>query len=161
MLAGRRLFGGRTPNEVIAALLHDSAPDLSVIEAAAPAELGAIVSRATARDPEGRFGSAHDLALALRALESSTSPASSAVTRRSRARGKSLAVLPFLNAGVDPKLEYLTDGITESIINSLSQLDGLRMVPRSVVFRTRGQGSGDVAWQRQIVACTWCSRATS
>ena len=138
MLAGRRLFGGRTPNEVIAALLHDSAPDLSVIEAAAPAELGAIVSRATARDPERRFGSAHDLALALRALESSTSPASSSVSRRSRARGKSLAVLPFLNAGFDPKLEYLTDGITESIINSLSQLNGLRMVPRSLVFQYKG-----------------------
>jgi TolB-like protein len=47
-------------------------------------------------------------------------------------------VLPFLNAGVDPHFEYLTEGITESIINSLSQLSGLRVVPRSVAFRYKG-----------------------
>ena len=38
----------------------------------------------------------------------------------------------------DPKLEYLTDGITESIINSLSQLEAVRVVPRSLVFRYKG-----------------------
>ena len=47
-------------------------------------------------------------------------------------------MLPFVNAGADPHLEYLTDGITESIINSLSQLPGLRVVPRSLVFRYKG-----------------------
>ena len=57
--------------------------------------------------------------------------------RVSRARGKSLAVLPFVNAA-DPKLEYLTDGIAESIINSISQLGTIRVVPRSVVFRYKG-----------------------
>ena len=59
------------------------------------------------------------------------------VPRASRARGKSLAVLPFVNAA-DPKLDYLTDGITESIINSLSQLGTIRVVPRSLVFRYKG-----------------------
>ncbi|HEY4657949.1 MAG TPA: hypothetical protein VIH11_00430, partial [Gemmatimonadaceae bacterium] len=53
-------------------------------------------------------------------------------------RGKSLAVLPFVNDGVDVQFEYLTDGITESIINSLSQLSGLRVVPRSLAFRYKG-----------------------
>ena len=43
-----------------------------------------------------------------------------------------------MNGGADPQLEYLTDGITESIINSLSQLAGLRVVPRSLVFRYKG-----------------------
>ena len=47
-------------------------------------------------------------------------------------------MLPFVNAGADPQIEYLTDGITESIINSLSQLAGLRVVPRSLVFRYKG-----------------------
>ena len=50
-------------------------------------------------------------------------------------RGKSLAVIPFVNGGADPTIEYLTDGITESIINSISQLSGVRVVPRSLVFR--------------------------
>ena len=60
------------------------------------------------------------------------------MTRRTRTRGKSLAVLPFVNAGADPTLEHVADGITESIINSLSQLSGLRVVPRSLAFRYKG-----------------------
>ena len=47
-------------------------------------------------------------------------------------------MLPFVNAGADPQIEYLSDGITESIINSLSQLSGMRVVPRSLVFRYKG-----------------------
>ncbi len=51
----------------------------------------------------------------------------------------SLAVLPLINASADPSAEYLSDGITESIINSLSQLPKLRVVPRSTVFRYKGR----------------------
>jgi TolB-like protein/DNA-binding winged helix-turn-helix (wHTH) protein/Flp pilus assembly protein TadD len=46
----------------------------------------------------------------------------------------SIAVLPFENAGQDPNLEYLSDGITENIINSLARLPNLRILPRSTVF---------------------------
>jgi TolB-like protein/Flp pilus assembly protein TadD len=51
----------------------------------------------------------------------------------------SLAVLPLANASVDPNAEYLSDGITESIINNLSQLSGLRVMARSTVFRYKGR----------------------
>jgi hypothetical protein len=47
----------------------------------------------------------------------------------------SLAVLPFHNESNDPNAEYLSDGLTESIINSLSRLSGLRVVARNTVFR--------------------------
>ena len=47
----------------------------------------------------------------------------------------SLAVLPFANAGGDPNAEYLSDGITENLINSLSQLPKLRVTARSLAFR--------------------------
>ena len=56
----------------------------------------------------------------------------------------SIAVLPFENAGGEPDMEYLSDGITMSIINRLSQLKGLRVVPRTTVFRYKGK-VGDVA----------------
>jgi serine/threonine-protein kinase len=48
---------------------------------------------------------------------------------------KSLAVLPFLNASQDENAEYLADGITESIINNLSQLSGLKVMSRNSAFR--------------------------
>jgi serine/threonine protein kinase/Tfp pilus assembly protein PilF len=51
----------------------------------------------------------------------------------------SLAVLPFVNIGADPNTEYLSEGITENLINSLSQLPTLRVVPRSTVFRYKGR----------------------
>jgi serine/threonine protein kinase/tetratricopeptide (TPR) repeat protein len=53
----------------------------------------------------------------------------------------SVAVLPFANLGGDPDTEYLGDGITESLINSLSHLSKLRVVPRSTVFRYKGLSS--------------------
>ncbi len=51
----------------------------------------------------------------------------------------SLAVLPFVNASADPETEYLSDGITESIINSLTQLTTLRVAARNTVFRYKGR----------------------
>ena len=50
----------------------------------------------------------------------------------------SLAVLPMINESNDPNMEYLSDGITESITNSLSQLPQMRVVARSLAFRYRG-----------------------
>ena len=51
----------------------------------------------------------------------------------------SIAVLPFVNQNRDPDTEYLSDGLTESIINSLTQLPLLRVSPRSSVFQYKGK----------------------
>ncbi|HLN79642.1 MAG TPA: tetratricopeptide repeat protein, partial [Thermoanaerobaculia bacterium] len=53
-------------------------------------------------------------------------------------RTKSLAVLPFVNPAGDPEMEYLSEGITESLINGLSQLRKLRVMARSTMFHYRG-----------------------
>ena len=51
----------------------------------------------------------------------------------------SLAVLPFENVGADPNTEYLSDGITESLINTLSQLSNLSVRSRTTVFHYKGK----------------------
>lgn len=51
----------------------------------------------------------------------------------------SIAVLPFENVGANKDLEYMSDGITESLINSLSEVSSLRVLPRSTVFQFKGQ----------------------
>ena len=51
----------------------------------------------------------------------------------------SIAVLPFANTSGDPNTDYLSDGITESIINSLSQLPQLKVMARSTVFHFKGR----------------------
>jgi len=51
----------------------------------------------------------------------------------------SIAVLPFVNVGADPQMEYLPDGITESVIDSLAPLPGLTVMARSTVFTYKGK----------------------
>lgn len=51
----------------------------------------------------------------------------------------SVAVLPFANTSGDPNTEYLSDGITENLINNLSQLPQMRVVPRSTAFSFKGK----------------------
>lgn len=51
----------------------------------------------------------------------------------------SLAVLPIVNETNDPEVEYLSDGITESIINILSRISKMHLVASSVVFSYKGQ----------------------
>jgi TolB-like protein/Tfp pilus assembly protein PilF len=56
-----------------------------------------------------------------------------------RAAANSIAVMPLINAGASPDAEYLSDGITTSIINILSQLSTVRVLARSTVFSYKGR----------------------
>jgi TolB-like protein/Flp pilus assembly protein TadD len=59
--------------------------------------------------------------------------------QRGVAEGKvTLAVLPFANDSGDSELDYLSDGITETLINGFSRIEGLNTVPRSTAFRHKG-----------------------
>jgi len=64
----------------------------------------------------------------------------------------SLAVLPFENASADPNFEYLSDGLTESIINGLSHLQNLRVAARNTVFRYKGMDPQEVG--RMLGVCS-------
>ncbi len=52
---------------------------------------------------------------------------------------QSIAVMPFANDSGNPEVEYLSDGMTETLIKSLSGLPGLDVKPRSSVFRYKGK----------------------
>jgi len=59
--------------------------------------------------------------------------------RTSNATIKSIAVMPFVNEGGKAELEYLSDGMTDTLISSLSQLPNLSVKARSSVFRFKGK----------------------
>jgi TolB-like protein/predicted Zn-dependent protease len=59
--------------------------------------------------------------------------------RSGKAAINSVAVLPFVNVTEDPNAEYLSDGISESLINSLSQLPQLKVIARSSTFKYKGK----------------------
>jgi serine/threonine protein kinase len=91
-------------------------------------------------------------------------PLSSAGERRARSssapkRGRaeraskiidSLAVLPFQNVSGDPEHEYLSDGITGSLINTLGTVPKLRVMAQSTVFRYKGRELDPQAIGREL-----------
>ena len=164
MAAGQRAFARKTPAESISAVLKEDPPELAGSGKQIPADFDRIVAHCVEKKPEDRFQSARDLAFALTTISSTTTAFHApAVRPKPRMRPaiwiaavslalllsgvlfwlwtqrsntiKSIAVLPFVNVGADPNTEYLSDGITESIINSLAQLPSLAVMSRSSVFR--------------------------
>ena len=67
-----------------------------------------------------------------------------------RDRIDSIAVLPFANASGNPNSEYLSDGLAESILDSLSQLPQTQVIARSTVFRFKGKNSDPVSVGREL-----------
>jgi serine/threonine protein kinase/Tfp pilus assembly protein PilF len=63
---------------------------------------------------------------------------------------ESIAVLPFENQNRDSNTDYLSDGVTESIINSLTQLRNLRVIPRTSVFRYKGKETDPLAIGKEL-----------
>jgi TolB-like protein/Tfp pilus assembly protein PilF len=61
------------------------------------------------------------------------------LSRKTDASIESIAIMPFENQSNDPNSDYLSDGITENIINSLSQLPNLKVMARTTVFRYKGR----------------------
>jgi adenylate cyclase len=71
-------------------------------------------------------------------------------SRRDAKTINSLVVLPFANASGDPDAEYLSEGITEAIINHLSQLSKLRVVPRNTAFRYKKRAADAASLMREL-----------
>lgn len=138
-LSGRRPFSGATPAETMVAILKDDPPGLLESGIDLPWELARVVGHCLQKEPTDRFQSARDLVFDLRAAATG-GVASRASSGRHRGPIDALAVLPLVNAANNPDAEYLSDGITETIINALSRVGGLRVVARSTVFRYKGTG---------------------
>lgn len=73
------------------------------------------------------------------------------LSRRGAGAAKSsIAVLPFQNAGGSADTEYLSDGIAESLINSLSQIQQLRVIARATAFSFKGRDADPQAIGREL-----------
>jgi eukaryotic-like serine/threonine-protein kinase len=147
MLTATRPFWGSTVSETIAAILRDNPHKIVGAGKIFPSDLERVIMHCLEKNPEERYQSARDLMFALKMISVGSrlsKPPQKEQGRKQKSNRNSkainsLAVLPFANSNQDPSMDYLSDGITESIINSLSQLPKLRVVPRSTVFRYKGR----------------------
>jgi eukaryotic-like serine/threonine-protein kinase len=141
-------FGGDTTAVIFDAILNR--PPAQSKRQLQP-KLNEIIGKLLEKDRDLRYQSAAELRADLKRLKRDIgSGGVSAAELSTRDSGKSrkpkvaktidsLAVLPFENASGDPANDYLSDGITETVINNLSRLPRVRVVPRGVVFRYKGK----------------------
>jgi len=168
MVTGKQAFVRNTIPDTVAAILTADPPTMGNSAQGVPLELEQVVQRCLRKQAAERFQSALDLAQALRQIAQGTAPVAMPVRKPSRlwlaalvfaaavvsAAGAwllrpmrqtpasytdSLAILPIANQSGDPELEYVSDGITESLINRLSQLPRLKVIARTTAFRYKGR----------------------
>jgi serine/threonine-protein kinase len=63
---------------------------------------------------------------------------------------ESIAVIPFVNQNKDPGADWISDGLTESIINNLTQLPNLKVIARSSVYRYKGREDDPVTIGKEL-----------
>ena len=159
MLTGQPPFSGPTMQSILVQhLVHPPPP---ITRPDVPESLREVLRIALAKSPDERFGSAEQLRDALKAIDVSpraqitpgawpVTAATLSVASSSSGPIDSLAVLPFEGAPSAADDDYLADGITENILNKLSRMSGLRVVPRSTAFRYKGRTENQAAIGREL-----------
>ncbi|HUB17191.1 MAG TPA: protein kinase [Acidobacteriaceae bacterium] len=161
----RRPFFGSTAALLFNAILNTDPIPPRTLDASIPPRLEEIILAMLEKDPDLRLQSADAVHTEFRRLQrdleqgragaGEANPVSSAVRSRGtssatrstsraakgaqRPRRRGIAVLPFTNDSGNPELDYLSDGLTEVLINSLSGIAELRTVPRALAFHFRGR----------------------
>lgn len=165
MATGRPAFGGSTGGMIIEAVLTRAPIPPRSINPNIPPKLEAIIEKALHKHREARYQQAAEMLAELQRSkrdielgrgDGAVDEAGTVGTARwSTSGGKrqaggphtervsktigSIAVLPFVNLSRDPEHEYLSDGITGSLINNLASVPKLRVMAQSTVFRYRGR----------------------
>ena len=163
MATGRQAFSGGTGGVVIEAVLTRPPIPVRSINPAIPPRLEEIIDKALHKDRAKRYQHAADILAELQRLkrvidsgarsgeegsESATISNAGRLSSTGKVRSQtstgpkiidSLAVLPFENASHDPENEYLSDGITGSLINNLATVPKLRVMAQSTVSRFKGR----------------------
>jgi serine/threonine-protein kinase len=128
-LSGKAAFAGETVSDLIVSVLERE-PDWTMLPAGTPARVRDVLKRCLRKDADRRPESIRDVRMELEdALARGVS---------STATETSIAVLPFENMS-GPGDEYFADGITDEILNALTQVQGLRVAARSSCFAFKGQ----------------------
>ncbi len=167
MITHRRAFDGATPAQIMAAVMTATPPRVSELRPDAPRALDRLVERCLSKNPDDRWQTARDLASELKwiaepepARSARAAPlrrgntlrlaiasgvvvvlltaAGVALTTRSHAID-SIAILPLQNLGGDAEMDYLSDGLTESLIRALSPLPSIKVMSGASVARYKGQ----------------------
>ncbi|MEP6999204.1 MAG: protein kinase [bacterium] len=139
MLAGRTPFGNRSAMALIAANIMEEPTPIDSLRKGIPSALTSLVMHCLEKDPAKRIQSATELLNRLATIGSAIGGSNSVVRAASEEHTRSVAVLAFRNISGLPENEYLSDGITEEILNVLARVPELRVAARSSSFAFKGR----------------------
>jgi TolB-like protein/Tfp pilus assembly protein PilF len=139
MLAGVVPFQGDYDAAIVYSLVNEEPVPLQEVCPNVPDTLLRIVERAMSKDPEDRYQSAGEMLEDLRNPTKATGVKPSKRSTVTPGPENSIAILPFTDVSQERELEYLCDGIAEEIINSLTKVEGLRVVARTSAFSFKGK----------------------
>jgi serine/threonine-protein kinase len=138
-LTGSPPLTAASPLAILARRLTETPPSLRSYDPHIPAAVEIAVARALSLEPAARFATAAGFAAALGA-GALAEPAGPAEAPPAPPPGDTaVAVLPFVNLTAAPDNEYLSDGITEELINALVKVPGLRVAARTSTFAFKGK----------------------
>ena len=137
LLTGRLPFSGASTAETLYRIVHGQPDSISRLNHLVSPGLERIVAKMLEKQVEHRYQAARDVLGDLRNLNPDSDPVRPRATpaRRKSKSIDSLAVLPLMSTTAAADMDYLADGITESLINALSQIPRLKVLARSTVFR--------------------------
>jgi serine/threonine-protein kinase len=136
MLAGKTPFAGRPAMAMITAHVTEEPAPIDTLRTGIPPSLAQIVMSLLVKDPGGRPQTAAALLGALESVGPQIGDHDAVLSDSSETR--SVAVLAFRNLGRDDEGDYLSDGITEEILNALARVPALRVAARSSSFALKG-----------------------
>ncbi len=134
MVTGRVPFEGDTPLSVAIKQKGEIPKNPKELNAQISEDLSRVVLKCMEKDKKKRYRNTEGL---LSELEKIKSPIAASITVSEWKN--SIAVLPFINMSADPEQEYFCDGISEELINSLTQISDLRIVARTSAFSFKGK----------------------
>ena len=147
MLTGEPPVRGKGARATLAKQVTDVPRPVRALRPDAPAHIERTLARALAKDPGERFPTVAEFVAALQHEQPGAGTIGSVI-------GRSIAVLPFVNASPDRENEYLSDGITDELINALAKVDGLRVASRTSVFALKGKPQ-DVRAIGALLGAAW------
>jgi len=155
MLTGEPPVRGMGARATLAKQVTDVPRPVRALRPDAPAHIERTLARALAKDPGERFPTVAEFVAALQREQ----PGGGGAGAIGAVIGRSIAVLPFVNASPDRENEYLSDGITDELINALAKVDGLRVASRTSVFALKGKPQ-DVRAIGALLGAAWVLEGT-
>jgi len=132
MLTGEPPHRGASARATMAKHVTETPRRVRALRSEIPVPIDDAIARALAPDPDLRFATVAEFCAALAIDVAPRGYIAASMTR-------SIAVLPFVNASPDPDNEYLSDGITDELIDALAKVEGIHVASRTSVFALKGK----------------------